>query len=220
MKLRILLLFAIVFDGKAYSQAPNPDCSSLLVSQVQMDTDTADLIKVTVKNTCANCATGINGCVYLEMRVIRTVAPFDTIAATKCYCHYHAPNGGQRTFLLFDSQVTVLPPLDQIRVSIPNCGCDTIPYEAELITGIESPAYPGVFSIRQLSALEYELSSPQGSGNYEVSIKDITGKRLGSLREQEGNTKLNLGAYVPGVYLVEIYDNKANILKVFKVIKP
>lgn len=210
------MLLVMIFGGQAFSQAPNPDCKTLLVTQLQMDSDTADLMKVTVKNTCSNCAAGINGCVYLEIEVIRTVAPFDTIASSNCFCHFHAPNGGQHTYQLFDSKVTALPPLNQIRVSIPYCGCDTIPYEAGLISGLSSAARPGAFSISRLSEQEYELKGPF---IYAVAVKDITGKTLGITQAQSNRSRLDLGLYAPGLYLLEIRDKDANSLQVFKVLK-
>jgi hypothetical protein len=220
MKTRTLfLLLAAALSIKTFAQAPNPDCNTLLVSQVQMDTDTADLMKVTIKNTCSNCATGFNGCVYLEMKVIRTVAPFDTIAATNCFCHYHAPNGGQRTYLLFDSQVTTLPPLAQLRVSIPFCGCDTVPFEAGLVSGLGSDSYLAALSLLRLNANEYELNGLPVMGNFTVIIRDIAGKTLGGMAIQAGRATVNLSSYAPGIYLVEVRDNHVNTLRTFKVIK-
>jgi len=79
------------------------NCGHLLVVDIQ----TGDAVmNITVFNSCDNCATGEGGPVYCEMRVIRTVAPFDTIAASNCYCLFTPPENGSLTYPL---QIMSLP---------------------------------------------------------------------------------------------------------------
>ena len=132
MKTTITFFLTLVFSISLIGQS-SPDCSNLKVENIQMDDDTANLMKVTIRNNCSNCASGLNGCVYSELTVIKTVSALDTIASSKCLCLWSPNNNSQRTYLI-NSTVATLPPLNSIRVSFMNCGCDAIVFN--LSTGI------------------------------------------------------------------------------------
>src|SRR5687768_13705704 len=94
-----------------------PRCNYLSVPAIMMDNDTANLMKVTIANSCSNCASGLGGCVYMQLKVIRIVSPFDTIAGTTCWCLWSPNNNSQRTYSI-PATVSVLPPLSDLRVSL------------------------------------------------------------------------------------------------------
>src|SRR5436190_8716433 len=128
MKKLITILLTGLLPSLMLGQVINPHCTELTLENIEMDNDTADLMKVTISNSCSNCT--LNGCIYADVRVIRIVSPFDTVATNGCPCAVSPLNGGQSTYSL-TATVTSLPPLSDIRVSF-RCsgidGCDTIPF--------------------------------------------------------------------------------------------
>lgn len=130
MKITITFILTLTFSVNVFGQA-SPSCNDLIVENIQMDDDTVNLVKVTISNSCSTCASGINGCVYSELRIIKTVSPFDTIASSNCFCLWSPDNSNQKTYFI-NSTVSSLPSLTDIRVSFMNCGCDTIPYSITL----------------------------------------------------------------------------------------
>ena len=120
-------LFLLIHSLSA--QQTNPNCNHLKVEAIQMDNDTANLVKVTLSNNCSTCASGINGCLYRDLRIIKTVFPFDTLASSSCFCKWSPDNNCQKTYGIM-STAPSLPALNSIRVSLAtwSCGCDTIPF--------------------------------------------------------------------------------------------
>lgn len=112
--------------------------------------DTTGKLTITISNSCSNCASGLNGAVYCELDIIKTVPPFDTIASSDCLCLWGPDNNNQKTYLL-NSRVADIPSLTDIRVSFAYCGCDTIPFST--ILGVNAnklennyTIYPNPFS--------------------------------------------------------------------------
>lgn len=132
MKIAITVILTLLFAVNIMGQN-NPDCQYLTVEDIQMDNDTANLMKITISNSCSTCSSGLNGCVYLELSVIKTVSPFDTIASSSCWCLITADNNSQKTYSV-TSTVASLPSISDIRVSLyaGECGCDALPFSTTL----------------------------------------------------------------------------------------
>ncbi len=218
MKQPTLILISILLPTLVAGQIINPGCNDLTVENIQMDDDTANLMKVTVSNSCSTCTP--NNCVYMEVRVIRTVVPFDTIASSNCYCEFSPPNGGgQRTYSL-TATVTSLPPLNEIRFSHP-CGsfggCDTVPFSPtlgilanEIYNSIN--IYPNPF-IDTISITIQQQNAKQSS----ILIRNMFGQPVFS--EQVNNLKSNytrtfeLSELAKGIYLLDVIVDGARTVK-------
>ncbi|MBK5284202.1 MAG: hypothetical protein JJE25_02275 [Bacteroidia bacterium] len=131
MKKLTVILATILLPAVLLGQFNPPGCNDLTVENIQMDDDTANLMKITISNSCTSCTSGLNGCVYEELRVVKTVSPFDTIAASNCFCLWSPDNSSQRMYSI-NSTVTSFPPLTDIRVSLMSCECDIIPFSTTL----------------------------------------------------------------------------------------
>lgn len=79
----------------AQAQTNWPDCNKMVVNNVVLANDS---LHVTLYNNCTDCDAGMDGPVYCEMRVIRTVAPYDTLALSDCYCFFTPDNQSALTF--------------------------------------------------------------------------------------------------------------------------
>ena len=113
---------------------PYPDCNDLTVQDIEIDS-VASTMDVMLFNNCSNCASGINGPVYCEMKVIRKVAPYDTLAESNCFCFVTPDNLSYNTYTL-TSYVNTTPPINEIKV-IFYCGsglCDTLQINPSLTT--------------------------------------------------------------------------------------
>jgi Secretion system C-terminal sorting domain len=200
------------------AQSPNPNCSNLRVSNIHMDNDTAKLMKVTLSNTCLNCASGINGCTYMQLEVIKTVSPFDTIASSKCWCMWTPNNNSQRIYSIVSTLAT-LPALNTIRVSLEawTCGCDTIPFA--LTTDINSQEVMNTIQIYPNPA--HDFIEIKGIGKTEgfLTLSDVSGRILIRKKLEQNHTKINLTHLAKGFYNIEILDENNKALKKSKIIK-
>lgn len=216
-----LLFLLLCIDSQAQSA---PNCSQLTVESIQLDNDTGNLMKVTISNSCSNCASGFGGCLYYDLKVIRTVAPFDTIAVSSylntplssCYCLQSPDNNAQKTYAII-TNVSTLPPLSDIRVSF-ICGvdgCDTIPYAAAL--GIENSAMMNYISIFPNPANDFIMIDCGAINGLKFKLTDTQGKIV---RLEELNLaiqRIDLSALPNGLYFIEIMDNNAKIIQTKKL---
>lgn len=214
-RLAVLLFFSLTILS---AQPINPDCNHLQVTGLQMDNDTANLMKVTIHNTCSNCASGLNGCVYLQLQVIRTVNPFDTIASSNCWCLWTPNNNSSRTYSL-NSQVTSLPPLSNTRVSLAtwSCGCDTIPFAT--ITDLRTSESTNTIQIYPNPVHDFMQILSSESDAFYASIWDVAGKRIRHKELKGDGVNLDLNGLLKGFYILELSDKNHNVLKKSKFVK-
>ena len=212
------IFLAFVLGLNLSAQLPNPNCSHLRVNNLQMDNDTANLMKVTLANTCTNCASGINGCVYLQLEVIRTVSPFDTLASSKCWCLWSPSNSSQRTYGIV-SKVASLPALNTLRVALiaGACGCDTIPFA--LVTDLAAEQTENSIQVYPNPVHDFvEISSKINAERY-ILVTDVTGKMVLRKKLEQNQMKVDLSQLSKGYYDMEILDENKVVIKKSKIIK-
>ena len=176
----------------------------------------AGKVYVSLANHCGSCSSGLNGCVYWEMRVIRVVPPFDTVAASQCHCLWPPDNNSSRTYTL--NTFKKIPPPDSLRVSF-RCGqsgCDTL--SQGMVVNLlhankhkQSVLYPN-------PTADYITLSNLDPRIQKVVITNAAGttqKVLTVIREKE-----TIGYDLkPGVYYVTGFDKKGNRFPGLKFIK-
>ncbi|MCZ2356458.1 MAG: T9SS type A sorting domain-containing protein [Bacteroidia bacterium] len=205
MKNILPFLIAVFISGNALGQA-YPDCNDLTVESINIDT-AGDLL-ITTRNTCYSCAYDLTGCLYSEMIVVRAVAPFDTLAATNCYClHWDDPNtnGELQTFIL-NTNITTLPSVSEIQVRMVGCGCDTIPF-SQTLSSVATEIIENNYSIfPNPTKNEINIDNiPKGST---IQITDISGKTVYKIVNTENEqTIINTTEFVNGVYIIRIEHN-------------
>jgi len=217
MRTYFIPLLAILFAFTLSAQN-NPNCSHLTVDNLQMDNDTANLVKVTLGNSCSNCNSGLNGCVYIELKIIRTVTPFDTIAESNCYCNWSPNNNSQKIYAIH-SNVSSLPPNNTLRVSFQAgiCGCDTLPFKAStgLITHSNSLPYT-VYPNPAKNSLV--IKNPQGKPT-SIKIHDAI-ERLMYAAETSGKSEsIDVSGFSSGIYFVSVFDKERQSNEIFRVAK-
>ncbi len=206
MRKIITFLLALFVSVNTFGQSPYPNCNDLTVEAINIDT--AGDLSITIRNTCYSCSLGITGCVYSEMKVVRIVAPFDTIAASNCYClHWEDPdvNGELQTFTL-NTDIVSLPPVSDLQVRMTGCGCDTIPF-SQILLNIAPGSVENSYSIFPNPAKDEVniVNLPKGSI---LHITDITGKifYMTVITDRE-QTVINTANFVNGIYIVHIENN-------------
>jgi hypothetical protein len=104
------------------TNAAAPDCTNLIIRDVSLS---GNLIEVTLENTCKSCE---DGWIYLGMVMIdKTTSIPDTLAQTECLvCHPCPRNGQSRTYQL-TTNLTTLPPLNDVQFAFSNL-CSDLTY--------------------------------------------------------------------------------------------
>ncbi|GEM_PF-4317109 len=215
MKKAIIFILSVLFPEFISGQFISPGCSDLKVENIQMDDDTAGLMKITISNSCINCASGLNGCVYEELRVIRNVFPFDTVASSDCLCLSSPENGSQKVYSVI-ATVTAVPPLSEIRVSLMNCECDNIPFSSSLgVAAMESDnslsVYPNLFD----GKLYIQNNT---SRIIQFTLFNSSGEKIIENILTEKTCVVNLSASSKGVYYYKLTSDK-NLFRTGKIIK-
>jgi hypothetical protein len=216
MKTIAALLTSFVLSFNAVSQS-DPGCADFTVQSISI----APLISqmnITIKNNCANCASGLNGCVYWEMIVIRTIAPFDTIASSSCYC-FQTPNNNSVKNYSFLTSASVLPPLNELRVSFmcgPLVGCDTVPFSSALL--LSSVQKESALSILPNPIKDY-VSIQLTENDVNLEVRDVIGKICISKKVDASKSIIDFSALGHGIYFIQVKDRKDQIVRQFKVIK-
>ncbi len=214
MRKIIFFLSAICLSVNTFGQ-PYPDCNDLQVESINM----SDELSITIRNTCYDCSYGLMGCLYSEMKIVRTVAPFDTIAASDCYClNWEDPNinGDLQTFLL-NTNVAFLPPLADLQVQMIGCGCDTIPLSQALLNITPNSKENNYFIFPNPAKNEIHISNLSKGST--LRITDITGKILYSTITDNEQKTINITSFATGIYIVNMEDNGTIINKKFIVNK-
>jgi hypothetical protein len=207
MKTTFTLILTLLFTVNVSGQTI-PDCNYLTVEDIYIDS-TGDLA-ITISNSCSTCASGQNGCVYMELKMIRTVSPFDTIAESNCSCLISPENNSSNTYYV-NTAVSVVPPTSDFSVSL-TCGsegCDTIPFS--LTSGILSNElshsiyiYPNPFSSSTSLQTEHFLH------NATLTIYNSFGQIVKHIKNTSGQTiNLHRDNLPSGLYFIWlIQDSK------------
>jgi len=197
---KVILILAILLKSFLADAQIYPDCSHFKVEKISV-TDSG-YIALELSNSCTNCLSGIDGCVYGEMKIINRFDATDIIAATDCYCLMTPPNEGISTYLI-PSSLNALPPVSDMRVFF-HCGemCQDIVISGNALhTSGKLPdnsfrVYPNPISDR--INLEYESAVQL----QHIQLSDISGKVI---RTFAGNEKvLNMEGLANGVYFLRI----------------
>jgi Secretion system C-terminal sorting domain len=215
MKTITTFIIVLLFGLKTMAQA-EPSCVDMTVDSIAIAPLTGQM-KVKIKNNCSNCTSGLNGCVYWEMKVIRTVAPFDTIAASNCWCLQSPDNNTSKNYA-FLSSIPILPPLNELRVSflcgIP--GCDTIPFNlALLLPSIQTVSH----SYLMPNPVKDNLSLRFIPTDVSMEILDMHGKICISKKVSQLEQVLDCSLLNQGFYLVQIKNKDNQIVRQYKMTK-
>jgi hypothetical protein len=220
-KLTIILAFTLL-PAVMFGQFNPPGCTDLTVENIQMDNDTANLMKIIISNSCTNCSSGINGCVYLELQVVKTIFPFDTIAASNCWCFLSPDNSSQKIYSI-NSTITVIPPLNDIRVSLyaGGCGCDTIPFSPALeVSPDQIPASVHVSPNPFFDDLSISVHK-QNAKETTFLIRNIIGQTVFSEKanalSMNYKKTLDLGSLENGIYVLDVIIDGDQVVK--KIVK-
>lgn len=216
MKSIIAFLFLVLASSVSYAQ--NPPCSTLAVEQIVIDT--GGKLAVTISNNCMTCNYSGMGCVYGELKVIRTVAPFDTLGASNCMClAWRNPNvhGKEQTFRVSTSIASV-PAAADMRVLMLYCGCDTIPFSKAML-GIENKTTEKGYKLYPNPATGI-LTVEDGVGNVaSIAITDMTGRILMQQKPAGNKTGIDISKLTAGLYIVSLSDKQDVILSTDKIEK-
>ena len=212
---RIILISLMMSAKLTFGQIINPHCTELTVENIVMDDDTANLMKVTISNSCTTCT--LNACIYVEVRVIETVFPFDTIASSNCFCGI-SNNGDIITYALV-STVATLPPLSNIRVSFPcgsGGGCDTVPFSATLgiNTNVTSDKYY-VFPNPTGNELNIQINS---SEIFHFILYNSLGEKIIDKPLLNKKSTVDLSSYSNDIYFYKLTYNE-QLIKSGKIMK-
>src|SRR5690554_3566959 len=180
---KVIILLTVCFHSFCLMAQSSPDCSQLKVEKISL-TDSG-YIAVELSNSCTDCWTGIEGCVYGEMKILNRLDPLDILGASNCYCLMTPPNEGVSTYLI-PSSVTALPPLSDIRLYF-NCGnvCEDIAIsenalsisETELKSKIQLYPNPSIEEIRLDIEADLRIES--------IQLFDFSGKRIRAYQKNE-----------------------------------
>ncbi len=217
MKTFCTLLVAFIFYANAIGQS-DPGCSDFTVQSITLSPLISQM-NVNVKNNCTNCTSGLNGCVYWEMMVIRTVAPFDTLASSNCSC-LQTPNNNSLKSYSFLSTATVLPPLNELRVSFmcgPTVGCDSI--TASTALSLQEIQNTAPLFIVPNPIKDQVLVKAQSGIALNLEVLDIQGKICMQQSIDEVQKILNFSILENGFYFIRVKDKNGKILKQFKITK-
>lgn len=186
-----------------FGQNSYPACDDLIIEAIQIDSS-GNLI-ITNRNTCYDCRYGLDGCLYSEMLVIRSVFPFDTIAASECYClFWDDPNlKGELQDFSLNMQTSSLPPVSELQVRMIGCGCDIIPFSQSLsdnTTSVQSDSF--IIFPQPASDKVFISNTLPGS---QMRITDLNGKikYLSIVQEQ---TEISTSDFTNGVYIISIQN--------------
>jgi len=126
MKTSIFVLSASLFLCETISgQSCIPGCDNLVVTSITMSpSNSVWEMNITIENTCDTCCTD-SAAVYLNLAVIRTVFPFDTIADCDC-SSFVVPNNNSSFTYSIESFQSNLPARGTYRVQMRGI-CDSIP---------------------------------------------------------------------------------------------
>lgn len=208
MKPIALVLLLLAISQSIYAQT-YPTCNDLSVDALSIDS--AGNLHLTIRNTCYSCSYGGLGCVYNEIKVLKTSQPQSVIAESNCFCWYWAdPNThGEFQSFTFPSTMSALPPLSEIEVHVIGCGCDVIPFNPSL--SIENnQSLPAI----QMSFFPNPANQSlyiQGANDIElIQLYNATGLLVLSLSKSPSNHVIDVQHLPQGVYFLSVVSTLSN----------
>jgi hypothetical protein len=216
MKTIAALFIASLFSLNTMGQS-DPSCVDFVVDSIAITPLTGQM-QVTIKNNCTNCSSGLNGCVYWEMMVIRSVAPFDTLASSSCFC-LQTPNNSTSKLYSFLSSVPILPPLNELQVSFkcgPFVGCDTVPFSSALL--LSSVQKEVALSIMPNPIKDY-VSIQLTASDISLEVIDVLGKICITKKVDTLMAVIDFSALGNGLYFIQVKDKMGHIQRQYKVTK-
>jgi hypothetical protein len=214
MKKIIFQLIIILFPCFVAGQTSGVDCSHLSIEDIQLVKDT-NLMKLTISNTCTNC--NLDTCsVYLDLHVIKTVSPFDTIASA---FGGRVPANTSQEIWILHTAVTSLPPLNELKVSLVNgaCGCAAIPFSSNIGLLLNSLAHYMHVSPNPFKDALFISIHKQSVKQAVFLIRNILGSVV--FCEQENMLPypsiktINLNGLPQGVYVLDILIDEERLMK-------
>lgn len=197
--LGIILFYSIFSYGQDY-----PDCNDLTIESINITGE--GYMDVEVSNSCSDCISGIEGCLYAEMIVVRTVPPYDTVAAADCHCFMSPDNNSSYTYTITTS-LTELPPLSDIKVSF-GCGaagfCEDIPFSENLLGMIKNTVQSEIYIYPNPSTDKIRISAPDYANPLSVKISDMSGKTV--FEKNRVDDDINVSLLAKGLYILTITD--------------
>jgi hypothetical protein len=205
---RLLIIAFVLFFVKSVLAQPNLVCSDYRIESISL-TDSG-YIAVWMSNSCSDCSSGIDGCLYAEMKIINRADDTDTIGATNCYCLMSPLNGNQRLYLVPVS-ITALPDISGLRFyffcSLPFCEDVSISENALSISQEVSKSqfkiYPNptnnIFNIEYDNAIKITV----------IQLADVSGRIVKTFPDNE--KLLNISGLPSGVYFLNIQAVEGNV---------
>jgi len=218
MKLFLLSCIALLVVESANSQN-YPQCTDLIVENITVDGNGHLLVEIS--NSCADCHSGISGCLYAEMRVYDRDDPSSIIAEFGCWCLMTPDNNSVYIYQvpMTDPNLFLLSLLD-LRVWF-NCGssgfCEDIPFSENLLAVTDNNMQPFVNVYPNLQEEMIKIISTNNI-NLTAKIFDVTGKTLLSQRV-DSDGQINISILPQGIYLIHITDHTENYVITKKFIK-
>jgi hypothetical protein len=212
MKKNLLILVFLIQNFYVFAQLNTPDCTFMKVDAIQMNPTLPNKMDITISNSCLDCISGISGCVYLELEIIQTIAPFAVIASSNCYCNWTPNNNSIKTYTI-DTVVNLVPDLNFVKASLMagGCGCSNLPFNSNLkvsdFTNEKIKIHPNpTNSIININA-DFNIKS--------IEVYDVQGRVLETVL---GNTKtLDISSKQNGIYFLKITTEKGS--KIEKIVK-
>jgi hypothetical protein len=192
----------ISFPMNCFTGQPYPDCDDLIVESISNDTTTGTM-DITIYNSCLSCASGINGPVYCELKLIRSVAPYDTLGEANCFCFFTPENNNYQTYTI-SSYVNNLPAFNLITVLF-SCGsglCDTLQFNPNI--GISEEIEAGIITINPNPVKDKIFISTTYHEIGALRIYDIMGKLIHEEMVSNKIADLDLSEMLPGMYVLKI----------------
>lgn len=216
MKKTLQFLGIILFCSNLSYGQDYPNCSHLTIESINITGE--GYMDVEVSNSCSDCISGIEGCLYAEMIVVRTVPPYDTVAAADCHCFMSPDNNSSYTYIITTS-LTELPPLSDLRISF-GCGaagfCENIPFSENLLDTSKNTTQ-GISVYPNPSTDKIRINAPGHSAALSVKISDMAGKTV--LVKDIDDDEINVSLLAKGLYILTITDKVNNTVENVRFLK-
>jgi len=197
MKRKLILLMMMAGLVIEMTGQSNPVCNDLVVEKLQMANDST--MEVTIRNNCSNCSAAA----YCNIMVIENST--DTICNT-CFCLFSPYNS---TLYYLSSKLPVIPPLSQLRVSMP-CVCDNIPFDPTI--GIDE----GEKKESQIKIFPnpgnglFYIQSLLSNVHVKVSVSNVLGEKIYQSGFFDQRAEIDLLGQPKGIYFVLVSTGNTN----------
>jgi hypothetical protein len=165
-----------------------------------------DSLELVLSNDCSLQA-------YLNMYVISSTTPFDTLARWEDFGGYIPPTSTNESSYLH-SNLTIVPSYGTYRVSITNGNfiCDSVKFATAMgIADLKDNEFI-VFYPNPASGILNFRTNYQGN---QIRVRNLSGQVV---LDFTGLDQINVSSLNSGIYLIEVYDNRQNILAQNKLV--